>query len=118
MLARWLPALVVDELFEGLAFAGDGWRRAGPLRVEVAEADDAVDGDVGGDAENLAEGFFGEVGWAGSDAVVPGGEHHVLGAAAGIEGVWVDLGDDDDGGGFGEPAGHGAEVGEVLFAFG
>ena len=49
---------------------------------------------------------------AGADIVVPGRDHHVLGAAPGIELVLLGLDDDDDDRGVGQPAGEATEPGD------
>jgi len=52
------------------------------------------------------------VGGTGADAVVPGGQHHVLSASPGVELVPLGLGDDDGDGGGGHPPGEAAEGGD------
>src|SRR5439155_22634692 len=81
-------------------------------RIDVTEADDAVDEDAAGNAEQLRQLGLGHVRGAGADAVVPGGDHHVLGAAAGVELMRLGLRDDDDDGSIGQPASEAAEPGQ------
>src|SRR5438876_11812417 len=49
------------------------------------------------------------MGGAGANGVVPGGEHHVLGAAAGVEVVAFGLGDDHEQRGIGDPGAESTE---------
>src|SRR5512135_546400 len=99
------------QLVEGDALAGDARRRAAAGRIDVAETDDTVDEQLRRYAKEDPKRFLRQVCGTRADAIVVGGEHHVLSAAAGIERMFLRLRDDDDGASVGKPAGEGAQPG-------